>query len=121
MKKQKQISFIKLYIDFLQLEIPNLLQIFTLVTLLSIFTDIFYWRIFFVVLIYSLTDIYIRKKFTTYLHSQFFDPFSDIYVNKVNFASQTKKWSSQMHWSGILTAFAFSIALSIISYLINPF
>lgn len=120
-KENKQISFYKFYLDFLQLEIPNLLQIFTLISLLSIMSKQLYVRVFFIVLINFLIQLYASEKIMEYLKQEMLNPLSRLYITKVNFTKQSLHWKKEMTISSIVTGIVFAILLTIISYLIRPF
>lgn len=120
-KDLQQISFYRFYLKFLQLEIPNLLQIFTLISLLSLFSNNFYVRVFFVVLVVLLIDSYTRKKIIVLLEQEMLNPLSSLYITRVNFAKQSLHWEKEMRISSLITGFIFGIFLTVVSYIIKPF
>ena len=68
--KRSDNRYVKVYLSFLKIEIPSIIQISTLATVLSILTNNFFLRILIGVLVTLLLQLYLNEKLFVFLNNE---------------------------------------------------
>lgn len=100
-----------LYQRFISSEIPNIIQIITLLGFLSFLLKVPYLRLLLPLLVVGLTASYLVSKGNLYLINQITSEFSELNLKKLDYELFLKKWKKY----SVVSAFIFGFIVSLLT------
>lgn len=113
----KNLKIIKLYLKFITLEIPNFIQIFSLLTFFTVFLINMEYRFNIILVVSTLLFFYLIEKSFEFLKNQMIDQFSEIGINKLNNKIVLRWWTCFT----IIAMIGFSFLAIYFSSLLKPY